>query len=101
MEDVIVVELSALGFSPFFRQQLPPSEEEQVVPARIAAEHRGAYEAWSATGSGRARLAGHLRLEREDGSSPGVGDWVVLRDAPDPDHTTVIEAVLERRTVFT
>ncbi|MCU0240965.1 MAG: ribosome small subunit-dependent GTPase A [Vicinamibacteria bacterium] len=32
---------------------------------------------------------------------PGVGDWVVVRDTPDSDHTTVIERVLARRTVFT
>ncbi|MBI5905525.1 MAG: ribosome small subunit-dependent GTPase A [Deltaproteobacteria bacterium] len=101
MEDVIVHELSALGFGPFFEQQLQTSGGDRVVPARIAAEHRGAYEVWSTTGSGRAQLAGRLRLEFEDAGAPGVGDWVVVKDAPGPNHTTVIERVLERRTVFT
>lgn len=55
MEDVIVYELSALGFGPCFEQQLQPSDDE-VIPARIAAEHRGACEVWSATGSGRAQV---------------------------------------------
>jgi ribosome biogenesis GTPase len=101
MEDVIVYRLSALGFGPFFERQLQPSGDHKVVPARIAAGHRGVYEVWSTTGSGRAQLAGRLRLELEDAGVPGVGDWVVVKDAPDNDHTTVIERVLERRTVFT
>jgi ribosome biogenesis GTPase len=96
-----VYELSALGFGPFFEQQLRPSGGDEVIPARIAAEYRGAYEVWSTTGSGRAQLAGRLRLELEDAGAPGVGDWVVVKDAPDPGHTTIIERVLERRTVFT
>ena len=32
---------------------------------------------------------------------PGVGDWVVLKDAPGHDRTAVIDRVLARRTVFT
>jgi ribosome biogenesis GTPase len=100
MEDVIVYELPALGFGPYFEQQLLPSDDG-VIPARIAAEHRGAYEVWSTTGSGRAHLAGRLRLELEDAGVPGVGDWVVVKDAPGPGRTTLIERVLERRTVFT
>lgn len=94
-------ELSALGFGPFFEQQLQRLGGEDVVPARIAAEHRGVYEVWSASGSGRARLAGRLRHELEDAGPPAVGDWVVIRDAPSAGHATVIERVLERRTVFT
>ena len=39
---------------------------EEAVPARIAAEHRGAYEVWSRAGSSPARLAGRLRLELGD-----------------------------------
>jgi ribosome biogenesis GTPase / thiamine phosphate phosphatase len=101
VEDVIVYQLSALGFGPFFAQQLQPAGSDEVIPARIAAERRGAYEVWSATGSGRAQLAGRLRLELGDAGAPGVGDWVVVKDAPRQDCTTVIERVLDRRTVFT
>ena len=94
-------ELSALGFGPFFEQQLPSSGGDEVVVARIAAEHRGAYEVWSTSGPGRARLAGRLRLDLEEGGAPGVGDWIVVDQPPGPDRTVVIERVLERRTVFT
>ena len=93
-------ELSDLGFGPFFEQQLQSSADKEI-PARIAAEHRGAYEVWSTTGSARAHLAGRLRLELENGAPPGVGDWVVVKDTSGSDRTTLIERVLTRRTVFT
>ena len=101
MEHTLVHDLSALGFGPFFEQQLQSSDGDKVIPARIAAEHRGTYEVWTTTGSGSARLAGRLRLELEDAACPGVGDWVVVKNDPGPDRTTVIERVLARRTVFT
>ncbi len=94
-------ELATLGFGPFFEEQVQRAGGGSVILARIAAEHRDAYEVWAATGSGRAQLAGRLRLELEDASPPGVGDWVLVKDAPGPGRTTVIERVLERRTVFT
>ncbi len=101
MEDFNVNELLDLGFGPFFERQLQPLKDRRMIPARIAAEHRGAYEVWSASGAGPARLAGRLRLEPEEDSLPGVGDWVVLDDAPSPGRASVIERVLARRTVFT
>jgi len=101
MEDVIVYQLSTLGFGPFFEEQLSRSEHPAAIPARIAAEHRGAYMVWSASGAGRAQLAGKLRTRLEDKELPAVGDWVALKDAPGPDRTTIIEHVLARRTVFT
>ncbi len=94
-------ELSALGFSPFFDRQLLGLPGRPGTPARVAAEHRGAFEVWSATGSGPAYLAGRLRRELEDAGPAGVGDWVTLDGPPAPDRTAVIDRVLARRTVFT
>lgn len=105
--------LSTLGFGPFFEQQLEPSQASAApgasVPARVAAEHRGAYEVWAEHGVGMARISGRLRFEaeRSDLSSedsvglPGVGDWVLLNQSPDEHSTSVIERVLSRRSVFT
>ncbi|HOC42642.1 MAG TPA: ribosome small subunit-dependent GTPase A [Thermoanaerobaculales bacterium] len=93
--------LSSLGFGPFFERQLPSSGGPGAIPARVAAEHRGAWEVWSQAGSGRAQLAGRLRAELAADGLPGVGDWVVVKEAPGPDCTAVIEGILERRTVFT
>ena len=46
-------------------------------------------------------MAGRLRLELEETGFPGVGDWVLLKDTPEPDRATIIDQVLKRRTVFT
>jgi len=37
-------DLSALGFGPFFEQQLQSSDGREGIRPCIAAEHRGAYE---------------------------------------------------------
>ena len=101
MTDPTGSSLSALGFGPFFDGQLPSSGDGALVPARIAAEHRGAYEVWAEGGAGRAQLAGRLHLELEAAGLPGVGDWVLVKETPGRDRTTVVERVLRRRTVFT
>lgn len=89
-------QLSTLGFCPFFQEQFERFQE--MIPARIAAEHRGGYEVWSETSSGLARLSGKLRHEDQ---TAAVGDWVALREEPSPDRMVLIEHVLERRTLFT
>jgi ribosome biogenesis GTPase len=61
-----------------------------LEPARVAIQHRGAYDLIGETGELRASAAN--RLVREE-NLPAVGDWVGL------DLTTnLIEAVLPRRT---
>ena len=93
-------ELSALGFGPFFEQQLQPSDGYEPILARIAAEHRNAYEVWSGKSTGPAQLSGRLRTESTDDGLPCVGDWVILKSEPAVDHTAIIERVLTRRTEF-
>jgi ribosome biogenesis GTPase len=68
--------------------------EDDLVPARIAAQHRGAYLVWSAKGELRARAAGRLFYAHEVGAPiPAVGDWVGLRE-------TTITSILPRRSAF-
>jgi ribosome biogenesis GTPase / thiamine phosphate phosphatase len=93
-------DLAALGFGPFFEEQLRDQPLGEMIPARIAAEHRGGYEVWSSQEKGLAQLAGRLLREHEEEALPGVGDWVILKAPPGPDGTTIIERVLDRRTVF-
>ena len=90
-------EPSALGFGPFFETQLP---DDDAIPARIAAEHRGGYDVWSPVGDGFARLAGGLSRDLEGETFPGVGDWVTLRSPPGPGQIAIIDGLLARRTVF-
>jgi ribosome biogenesis GTPase len=92
------VDLPTLGWNPALEEEWQRTSSPGQIPARIAAEHRGAYEAWSTVGSGWARVAGRLRQETE--ALPGVGDWVALDASPGPDGAAVIQRILERRTVF-
>jgi ribosome biogenesis GTPase / thiamine phosphate phosphatase len=101
LENIIVYELSALGFGPFFEEQLQRWDCRTIIPARIAAEHRGGYEVWSSMGAGPARLAGRLRHRQDGEGLPAVGDWVGLRDPPGPEQTAIIDHQFARRTVFT
>ena len=91
-------ELSALGFDPFFEEQL---STPNLILARIAAEHRGGYHVWSNVGAGFAQLTGRLTRELEEESYPCVGDWVTLSSPPGAGQTSLIERVLTRRTAFT
>ena len=59
-------------------------------PARVAIQHRGAYDL--ATDDGELRASAANRLVRDE-SLPAVGDWVGY----DPE-TTLVEVMLERRT---
>jgi len=89
-------ELIDWGFGPYFQQQLP----DGAIPARVAAEHRDGYVVWSTSGESLAKLSGRLNRELQDASYPGVGDWVTLREQPLEGETSVIESLLDRRTVF-
>jgi ribosome biogenesis GTPase len=101
MEDAEMFDLPEIGFSPFFAKQLQGDAADDAIPARIAAEHRGAYEVWAAAGAGMAQPAGRFLREPGREGLPGVGDWVSLKAPPAPGSTSVIDRVLDRRTVFT
>lgn len=92
-----MVELSELGFCPFFEEQL---KSEDAILARIAAEHRAGYEVWSSRGESFARLSGRLTREGQEQGVVGVGDWVTLKFSPADGDAAVIERVLSRRTAF-
>ena len=88
--------LHSWGFGPDFQIQLSDGE----IPARVAAEHRDGYTVWSTAGEGIAKLSGRLSKDLVDEANPGVGDWVTLRAFPQAGDTSIIERVLDRRTVF-
>jgi ribosome biogenesis GTPase len=68
--------------------------EDNLVPGRVAAQHRGEYVVWTEAGEVRAKIAGRLRYERSVGGElPTVGDWVAL-------HGATIQRVLPRRSAF-
>jgi ribosome biogenesis GTPase len=63
-----------------------------LVPARVAVQHRGAYDL--VTAGGKVRASAAARLARAD-ELPAVGDWVGLDPA-----SGLIEDVLPRRTTI-
>ncbi len=86
--------LEELGWDANWASSFEQLEDNDLVPARIAAQHRGAYLVWSAEAELRARAAGRLFYAHEVGAPiPAVGDWVGLRE-------TTITSILPRRSAF-
>lgn len=68
--------------------------EDDLIPGRVAAQHRGEYVVWTEAGEVRAKVAGRLQYDRlVGGELPVVGDWIGLRE-------TTIHHVLPRRSAF-
>jgi ribosome biogenesis GTPase / thiamine phosphate phosphatase len=83
-------QLHRLGWDDGWEAAFAEHRSLGLEPARVAIQHRGAYDLIGETGELRASAAN--RLVREE-NLPAVGDWVGL------DLTTnLIEAVLPRRT---
>ena len=79
-------ELSELGWTSELAENLEPG----LVPGRIAAEHRGAFDVWTADEAVRCGLPGRFL---HDGTDVGVGDWVGVADG-------LIRQVLPRRSAI-
>jgi ribosome biogenesis GTPase / thiamine phosphate phosphatase len=79
-------DLHELGWNDELGENLEPG----LVPGRVAAAHRGAFDVWTADAAVRSRLPGRLVHERLD---VGVGDWVGLGDG-------LIRTVLPRRSAI-
>ena len=82
--------LHRLGWDDGFDAAFAEHRAAGLEPARVAVQHRGAYDVLTEAGEVRVSAANHL--VRED-NLPAVGDWVGLDPA-----TNLIEVVLPRRT---
>ena len=91
-------DMSALGWSPGRTEEFELYAQDGLVPARVAAQHRGGYVVYAASGEHRAEVAGRLRHAALTASDfPAVGDWVAL-DATTGADAALIHAVLPRAT---
>ena len=79
-------DLRELGWNDELAENLGPG----LVPGRVAAAHRGAFDVWTANGAVRSRLPGRAL---HDGLDVGVGDWVGLGDG-------LIRTVAPRRSAI-
>ena len=73
-----------------WNDELADNLEPGLVPGRVAAAHRAAFDVWTACGVVRTRLPGRLL---HDGLDVAVGDWVGLGDG-------LIRVVLPRRSAI-
>ena len=87
--------LQDLGWDAFFADAFRPYEDDNLIPARVAARHHGPCELMTELG----RLGGVPAGRLGDNELPAVGDWVVARPL-DGERKAVIEAVLPRRSAF-
>jgi ribosome biogenesis GTPase len=79
-------DLRELGWNPELAENLEPG----LLPGRVAAAHRAAFDVWTEAGAVRSRLPGRLV---HDGLDVAVGDWVGLSDG-------LIRGVLPRRSAI-
>jgi ribosome biogenesis GTPase len=87
--------LDALGWDAERASAFEQLQDDNVFPARIAAQHRGEFVLFAEEGELRARAAGRLFYKHEVGGQlPAVGDWVGVT----PPAT--IAAILPRRSAF-
>ena len=87
--------LEEFGWDAGWASAFEQLEDHNLIPARVAAQHRGAYDLWTADAELRARASGRLFYEHEVGGVlPAVGDWVVVV----PPNTII--SVLTRRSAF-
>lgn len=101
--------LSLLGWDARFAGAFPPFAAAGLVPARVAVQHKHAFELLSEHGPVAAACTGRLlHATSNPGDLPAVGDWVAIKyrvgespHAPGATrHQADIHAVLPRRTKF-
>lgn len=96
---MIGIRLEDLGYEDFFESSRRELGQEGYAPARVIAEHKGAYGVRDTHGEYLATITGrqmHGARSRED--YPAVGDWVVLTEVGDGRAT--IQGVLPRKTIL-
>jgi ribosome biogenesis GTPase / thiamine phosphate phosphatase len=87
--------LDALGWDAELASAFEQLQDDNLFPARIAAQHRGAFVLFAEEGELRARASGRLFYEHDVGGQlPAVGDWVAVT----PPAT--VTSILTRRSAF-
>jgi len=96
--------LTTLGFSTYFEEQLTAFKEESklanCVPARVTLEHKHSYRVLAEEGEWLATVAGHFAYTsqaRED--YPAVGDWVLVEKMAG-EEKAIIHKLFNRKSVF-
>jgi len=92
--------LRALGWCRFFEEAFAARTEKGWLAARVAVQHRGGFEIWTADEVWPADVSGRFRHQaRKPSDYPAVGDWVVVEPV-EGEGKGIIHAVLPRRSRF-
>jgi ribosome biogenesis GTPase len=91
--------LAVWGWDQGWADAFAPLGGGDLWPARVIAQHRGAWILTSEAGEISASLTGRFRHEAFDGDLPAVGDWVGYLNSPH-DGAARINAVLPRRSLL-
>ena len=92
-------DLNALGWTAELAHAFAPHAAECLIPARVAAQHRGRLVLYTEDGDVDAEPSGRLRHTSTASDYPAVGDWVAVRTETGGGQA-LIEAVLPRKSVF-
>jgi ribosome biogenesis GTPase len=95
-----LIDLSFLGWKPFFEQQTRPEGSEHWFPGRVINEERGLYRVHCGKREWLAELPGRWRYEGvSKGELPAVGDWVYL-EHPKHSERGIVRWRLDRFSHF-
>jgi ribosome biogenesis GTPase / thiamine phosphate phosphatase len=90
--------IEQLGWDEQWQSELERLDDDSLIPARVAAQHRGEYTVWSTAGELRAEVSGRLFHDSAAGGLlPAAGDWTAVRPRL-AERRGTLEAVLPRRT---
>jgi ribosome biogenesis GTPase len=92
--------LATLGWNDRFAQAFEGMARENVIPGRVALEHKHIYRVFTQRGERLARAAGRLRHQASTPMEyPAVGDWVAVRLNPGETRGSILQ-VLPRTSRF-
>jgi ribosome biogenesis GTPase len=94
----LTYDLHELGWTPALAADFARLGDAALIPARVAAQHRGRFDLYAEAGELDAVPSGHLRHTAGPTDFPAVGDWVAAMASP---GAALIEQVLARASAFT
>lgn len=98
-KNIKIINLKDIGYSDFFENSQRSTNDSNLTPARIIAEHKELYLLKNEISEFSARITGKMNFtasSRED--YPAVGDWVLI-ETLDEKHA-IIREILPRKTML-
>jgi ribosome biogenesis GTPase len=95
-----IMNLPNLGWNEFFEKNFERFRNQDLIPARVAQEHRHNYLLYCERGEVGGSVSGKFRFQAQSkGEFPTVGDWIAA-SVREGEQKAVIRAVLPRKSKF-